>query len=298
MCVQALMGIDLPTDPLYDVQIKRIHEYKRQYLNILSLIYRYHQIKTATPEEKAKMVPRVSIFGGKAASAYYAAKKIVRLINRVGTVVNSDPDVGDLLKVTPPLSSHTVAAGCKHMDWDGTLQTHILQMLQDFCAVQNRIHCRLVPSIITMLLLHTQQGLGSLAAIEPITCAAQIVFVPDYNVDLAEVLIPGAELSQHISTAGTEASGTSNMKFAMNGCLIIGTMDGANIEIAQVRTLIMPAALTIMALSFCTSTADRQTCMRPPMPSTCIMSFCTVELQRLGKPGSPVLLNSTLCSGF
>ncbi|KAK9916350.1 hypothetical protein WJX75_001605 [Coccomyxa subellipsoidea] len=156
--IKSLMGVDLPTDPLYDVQIKRIHEYKRQYLNILSLIYRYHQIKTASPEEKAEMVPRVSIFGGKAASAYYAAKKIVRLINRVGAVVNSDPDVGDLLK---------------------------------------------------------------------------IVFVPDYNVDLAEVLIPGAELSQHISTAGTEASGTSNMKFAMNGCLIIGTMDGANIEIAQ-----------------------------------------------------------------
>ena len=94
------MGVDLPTDPLYDVQIKRIHEYKRQYLNILSLIYRYHAIKTASPEERAKMVPRVSIFGGKAASAYYAAKKIVRLINRVGAVVNSDPEVGDLLKVT------------------------------------------------------------------------------------------------------------------------------------------------------------------------------------------------------
>jgi starch phosphorylase len=96
---QALIGVELPTDPLYDIQIKRIHEYKRQYLNILSLIWRYHQIKTASPEEKAKMVPRVSMFGGKAASAYYMAKKIVRLINCVGSVVNNDPDVGDLLKV-------------------------------------------------------------------------------------------------------------------------------------------------------------------------------------------------------
>ncbi|CAL5225473.1 g8295 [Coccomyxa viridis] len=151
-------GIDLPTEPLYDIQIKRIHEYKRQYLNILSVIYRYHEIKTASPEERKKFVPRVTIFGGKAASAYYMAKKIVRLINRVGMVVNKDPDVKDLLKV---------------------------------------------------------------------------VFVPDYNVDWAEALIPAAELCQQISTAGTEASGTSNMKFQMNGCLIIGTMDGANIEIAE-----------------------------------------------------------------
>ena len=91
--------MDLPTDPLYDIQIKRIHEYKRQYMNILSIIYRYHQLKTASPEERKKFVPRVTIFGGKAASAYYMAKKIVRLINRVGSVVNSDPDVKDLLKV-------------------------------------------------------------------------------------------------------------------------------------------------------------------------------------------------------
>lgn len=106
LIVQAITGVELPSDPLYDIQIKRIHEYKRQYLNILSLIWRYHQIKTATPEEKAKMVPRVSIFGGKAASAYYMAKKIVRLINQVGAVVNSDPDVGDLQKVCV-LSSST-----------------------------------------------------------------------------------------------------------------------------------------------------------------------------------------------
>ena len=101
--VQERTGIDLPTEPLYDIQIKRIHEYKRQYLNILSVIYRYHEIKTASPEERKKFVPRVTIFGGKAASAYYMAKKIVRLISRVGTVVNNDPDVKDLLKVSPLL---------------------------------------------------------------------------------------------------------------------------------------------------------------------------------------------------
>lgn len=152
-------GIDIPLDSLYDVQVKRIHEYKRQLLNILFTLYRYLQIKdTPANERQAKFVPRVVMIGGKAAPAYYTAKVIIELINRVGMKINSDSDIGDLLKV---------------------------------------------------------------------------VFLPNYCVSAAQIIIPAAELSQHISTAGTEASGTSNMKFIMNGCLIIGTMDGANVEIAE-----------------------------------------------------------------
>jgi len=151
-------GVKVSTDALFDVQIKRIHEYKRQLMNILSVIYRYDCIRNMTPEEKKNVTPRVVVIGGKAAAAYDQAKRIIKLITAVGDKVNNDPAVGDLLKVA---------------------------------------------------------------------------FVPDYNVSVAEVLIPGSELSQHISTAGTEASGTSNMKFMMNGCLIIGTLDGANIEIAE-----------------------------------------------------------------
>lgn len=156
--IKATTGVELNTNAMFDVQIKRIHQYKRQLMNIMSIIYRWDQLKKMSPEERAKQTPRSCIIGGKAASAYDMAKRIIRLANCVGEKINNDPDTKDYLK---------------------------------------------------------------------------LVFIPDYNVSWAEVLIPGAELSQHISTAGTEASGTSNMKFQMNGCLIIGTMDGANIEIAE-----------------------------------------------------------------
>ncbi|GAU13425.1 hypothetical protein TSUD_127210 [Trifolium subterraneum] len=142
----------------YVLKVKRIHEYKRQLLNILYVIYRYKKLKELSPEERKSTTPRTVMIGGKAFATYTNAKRIVKLVNDVGAVVNSDPEVNSYLKV---------------------------------------------------------------------------VFVPNYNVSVAEVLIPGSELSQHISTAGMEASGTSNMKFALNGCLIIGTLDGANVEIRE-----------------------------------------------------------------
>ncbi|XDG07095.1 hypothetical protein ABKA04_006710 [Annulohypoxylon sp. FPYF3050] len=151
---------DITVNPsaLFDVQVKRIHEYKRQQLNIFGVIYRYLKLKELSPEERKKQLPRVSIFGGKAAPGYWMAKQIIHLVNSVGAVVNNDPDIGDLLKV---------------------------------------------------------------------------VFLEDYNVSKAEMITPASDLSEHISTAGTEASGTSNMKFVLNGGLIIGTCDGANIEITR-----------------------------------------------------------------
>ncbi|KAG2715560.1 hypothetical protein I3760_03G084100 [Carya illinoinensis] len=152
-------GYSVSPDAMFDIQVKRIHEYKRQLLNILGIVYRYKKMKEMSAmERKAKFVPRVCIFGGKAFATYIQAKRIVKFITDVGSTVNHDPEIGDLLKV---------------------------------------------------------------------------VFVPDYNVSVAELLIPASELSQHISTAGMEASGTSNMKFAMNGCILIGTLDGANVEIRQ-----------------------------------------------------------------
>ena len=156
--VQRETGVQLDAHMLFDIQVKRIHEYKRQLMNALYCWHRYRYIKRLTPEQRAeKVVPRATIFAGKAAPGYAMAKRIIQFINKLARVVNNDADVSPYFK---------------------------------------------------------------------------IVFLPNYCVSLAEIIIPASDISQHISTAGTEASGTSNMKFVANGGVILGTMDGANIEIA------------------------------------------------------------------
>ncbi|GAA5866418.1 hypothetical protein JCM3774_004676 [Rhodotorula dairenensis] len=156
--IESTLGITVNRHALIDIQVKRIHEYKRQLMNAFGVIFRYLQLKKLSPADRKRLVPRLSVFAGKAAPGYHIAKLIIKLINAISMTINADEEIREHLSVA---------------------------------------------------------------------------FLPDYAVSLAQVLVPASDIHEHISTAGTEASGTSCMKFCLNGGLLLGTLDGANIEIAE-----------------------------------------------------------------